>query len=79
MSEERIRTVEAAAILGVETHRAALSIIKAQGIPITYELEFDRFRRATVSKTAVVQLAQERKERGVRRGRPARSRESVAA
>lgn len=79
MTDERIRTVEAAAILGVETHRAALSIIKSAGIPITYELEFDRFRRATVSKAAVVQLSEDRRRRGVRRGRPSRSNEVVAS
>lgn len=78
MNEDRIRTVEAAGILGVLTHRAALSIIKAAGIPITYELEFERFRRATASKSAVMQLAEDRRARGVRRGRPARS-QGIAA
>lgn len=78
MNEDLIGSVDAAKILGVSTHRAALAIIKTAGIPITYRLEFDRFRRAVVSKSAVVQLAQDRRSKGTRRGRPSRSRASSA-
>lgn len=81
MSKERIGTAEAATILKVGSGRAALLILKKAGVPIAYEMEFDRFRKAMVSRSDVERLAQDRKNQGLTgaRGRPARCRKSVAA
>ncbi len=77
MEDEKIGSVEAAKILGVQSYRAALAIVKEAGIPVEYQLEYDRFRKAIVSKNAVLALAEDRRNRGVRRGRRSQIRESV--
>ena len=66
MSTEQIDTTEAAGILGVRTHRAALAIIKEAGLSI----EYGRYKNAYVNRDSVAHLAEVRKARGVKRGRP---------
>lgn len=79
MEDEKIGSVEAAQILGVKSYRAALVIIKDAGIPVEYRMEYDRFRKAEVSKRAVLALADDRRARGVRRGRRAQGTAKVPA
>jgi hypothetical protein len=69
MKDEKIGSVEAAQILGVQSYRAALAIIKDAGITVEYRMEYDRFRKAEVSRLAVQALADDRRSRGVKRGR----------
>lgn len=73
MDTDMIDTTRAAEILGVRTNRAALAIIKSEGLVVTY----GRYKNAKVSRTAVEKLAEMRRDKGVRRGRP--SRQQVSA
>jgi hypothetical protein len=69
MNSEMIDTTAAAEILGIQTNRAALAIIKKAGIPIHYGKRNDAY----VVKDHIQALATKRKAQGVRRGRPSRA------
>ena len=66
MSSEHIDTTEAAGILGVDTNRAALAIIKRAALPV----EYGKYKAAYIRRDSVEQLAEIRRSRVGKPGRP---------